>query len=44
MQLYNILSIEIGLSVSILVSFYCHQKSLRKTSIDKIIEWVEIRK
>src|SRR5687767_11734452 len=36
-QLYNILSIEIGLSAS----FYRHQKSPRRTSIDKIIEWVK---
>ncbi|POG81140.1 hypothetical protein GLOIN_2v1510815 [Rhizophagus irregularis DAOM 181602=DAOM 197198] len=40
-QLYNILSIEIGLSASTLASFYRHQKSPRRTSIDKIIEWVE---
>ncbi|CAG8813656.1 36725_t:CDS:2, partial [Racocetra persica] len=40
-QLYNILSIEIGLSASTLANFYRHQKSPRKTSIDKIIEWVE---
>ena len=40
-QLYNILSIEIGLSASTLASFYHHQKSPRRTSIDKIIEWVE---
>ncbi|CAG8810789.1 36728_t:CDS:2, partial [Gigaspora margarita] len=40
-QLYNILLIEIGLSASTLASFYRHQKSPRKTSIDKIIEWVE---
>ncbi|CAG8648695.1 10222_t:CDS:2, partial [Dentiscutata erythropus] len=37
-QLFNILSIEIGLSASTLASFYRHQKSPRKTSIDKIIE------
>ncbi|RGB30697.1 hypothetical protein C1646_765008 [Rhizophagus diaphanus] len=37
-QLYNILSIEIGLSAS---SFYRRQKSPRRASIDKIIEWVE---
>ena len=36
-QLYNILSIEIGLSASTLASFYRH----RRTSMDKIIEWVE---
>ncbi|CAB4485461.1 unnamed protein product [Rhizophagus irregularis] len=40
-QLYNILSIEIGLSASTLASFYRHQKSPRRTSMDKIIEWVE---
>ncbi|GBB84989.1 hypothetical protein RclHR1_11580010 [Rhizophagus clarus] len=40
-QMYNILSIEIGLSASTLASFYRHQKSPRRTSIDKIIEWVE---
>src|SRR6266498_3991643 len=40
-QLYNILSIEIGLSASTLVSFYYHQKSPRRTFMDKIIEWVE---
>ncbi|RIA99446.1 hypothetical protein C1645_811479 [Glomus cerebriforme] len=41
-QLYNILSIEIGLSASTLASFYRHQKSpIRTTSMDKIIEWVE---
>ncbi|RGB21936.1 hypothetical protein C1646_776959 [Rhizophagus diaphanus] len=40
-QLYNILSIEIGLSASTLASFYRHRKSPRRTSIDKIIEWVE---
>ena|SRR5687767_9959460 len=39
-QLYNILSVEIGLSASILASFYRHQKSSR-TSMDKIIVWVE---
>ncbi|RGB28175.1 hypothetical protein C1646_768153 [Rhizophagus diaphanus] len=38
MQLYNILSIEIGLSASTLASFYRHQKS---PSMDKIIEWIE---
>ncbi|CAB4408522.1 unnamed protein product [Rhizophagus irregularis] len=37
-QLYNILSIEIGLSAS---SFYRRQKSPRRASIDKIIERVE---
>ncbi|CAB4404810.1 unnamed protein product [Rhizophagus irregularis] len=37
-QLYNILSIEIGLSAS---SFYHRQKSPRRASIDKIIERVE---
>jgi hypothetical protein len=42
-QLYNILSIEIGLNASILASFYRHQKSPRRTSIDKIIEWVKRR-
>src|ERR1044071_4065590 len=40
-QLYNILSIEIGLSASTLASFYRHQKTPRRTSMDKIIEWVE---
>src|ERR1051325_3429009 len=40
-QMYNILSIEIGLSASTLASFYRHQKSPRRTSMDKIIEWVE---
>ncbi|GBC01497.1 hypothetical protein RclHR1_04200015 [Rhizophagus clarus] len=40
-QMYNILSIEIGLSASTLASFYRHQKSPRRTSIDKIIEWVK---
>ncbi|KAF0467818.1 hypothetical protein F8M41_025935 [Gigaspora margarita] len=40
-QMYNILSIEIGLSASTLASFYRHQKSPRRTSVDKIIEWVE---
>ena len=40
-QLYNILSIEIGLSASTLASFYRHQKIPRRTSMDKIIEWVE---
>ncbi|CAG8549778.1 16026_t:CDS:2 [Cetraspora pellucida] len=38
-QMYNILSIEIGLSASTLASFYRHQKSPRTTSMDKIIEW-----
>ena len=37
-QLYNILSIKIELSASTLASFYHHQKSPRRTSIDKIIE------
>ncbi|PKK63879.1 hypothetical protein RhiirC2_869563 [Rhizophagus irregularis] len=37
-QLYNILSIEIGLSAS---SFYRRQESPRRASIDKIIERVE---
>jgi hypothetical protein len=40
-QLYNILSIKIGLSASTLASFYCHQKSPKRTSMDKIIKWVE---
>ncbi|KAF0484554.1 hypothetical protein F8M41_022968 [Gigaspora margarita] len=40
-QMYNILSIEIGLSASTLASFYRHQKSPRRTSVDKIIELVE---
>ncbi|POG73387.1 uncharacterized protein OCT59_027368 [Rhizophagus irregularis] len=40
-QLYNILSIETGLSASTLASFYRHQKSPRTTSMDKIIAWVE---
>ena len=39
--MYNILSIEISLSASTLASFYHHQKPPRRTSIDKIIEWVE---
>ncbi len=41
MQLYNILSIKIGLSISTLASFYWYQKSPRRISIDKIIEWVK---
>ncbi|KAF0408423.1 hypothetical protein F8M41_008502 [Gigaspora margarita] len=40
-QMYNISSIKIGLSASTLASFYRHQKSPRRTSVDKIIEWVE---
>ncbi|CAB4438740.1 unnamed protein product [Rhizophagus irregularis] len=40
-QLYNILSIETGLSASTLANFYCHQKSPRTTSMDKIIAYVE---
>jgi hypothetical protein len=40
-QLYNILSIETGLSASTLASFYHHQKSPRTTSMDKIIAWIE---
>ncbi|PKY61510.1 hypothetical protein RhiirA4_486581 [Rhizophagus irregularis] len=30
-----------GLNASTLASFYRHQKSPRRTSMDKIIEWVE---
>ncbi|SRR6266542_4217197 len=41
--MYNILSIEIGLSASTLASFYRHQKSPRTTSMDKIIEWLKRR-
>ncbi|CAI2198014.1 1823_t:CDS:1, partial [Funneliformis geosporum] len=37
-QMYNILSIEISLNASTLASFYHHQKSPRRTFIDKIIE------
>ncbi|RGB28626.1 hypothetical protein C1646_767602 [Rhizophagus diaphanus] len=41
MQSYNILSIKIGLNTSTLASFCHHQKSSRRTPIDKIIEWIE---
>ncbi len=42
--MYNILSIKIGLSASILANFYHHQKLPRRISIDKIIKWVEKEK
>ena len=40
-QMYNILSEQIGLSLDTLVSFYCHQRTLRMTTMDKIIPWIE---
>ena len=40
-KMYNALSEEIGLSPATLASFYRHQKSLQKTSLDKIEAWVE---
>jgi hypothetical protein len=40
-QMYNILSDEIGLSPGTLASFYRHQRTPRKTTMDKIIQWIE---
>jgi hypothetical protein len=39
--MYNILSLEIGLSSATLATFYRHQRSLLKTSLDKIETWLE---
>jgi hypothetical protein len=43
LQMYNILSEEIGLSASTLANFYHHQRTPRKTIMDKIIQWIERR-
>ncbi|RHZ69705.1 hypothetical protein Glove_280g66 [Diversispora epigaea] len=40
-KIYNVLSIEINLSSATLASFYRHQKTPLKTSLDKIEAWVE---
>ncbi|CAB5213345.1 unnamed protein product [Rhizophagus irregularis] len=40
-QMYNIISAEIGLSPGTLASFYRHQRIPRKTTMDKIIKWIE---
>jgi len=39
--MYNVLSEEIELSPATLASFYRHQKSPQRTSLDKIETWVE---
>jgi hypothetical protein len=40
-QMYNLLSDEIGLNPATLASFYRHKTTPRKTSMDKIIAWIE---
>ena len=40
-QMYSILSNEIGLSNVTLANFYRHKSVPRKTSMDKIIPWIE---
>ncbi|PKK58472.1 hypothetical protein RhiirC2_763389, partial [Rhizophagus irregularis] len=41
LQMYNIISAEIGLSPGTLASFYRHQRIPSKTTMDKIIKWIE---
>ena len=41
MKIYNVLSEEIELSPATLASFYQHQKSPQKTSLNKIMTWIE---
>ncbi|GET53719.1 hypothetical protein GLOIN_2v906297 [Rhizophagus irregularis DAOM 181602=DAOM 197198] len=40
-RMYNILSDEIGLSPGTLASFYHHRTNPRKTTMNKIIPWIE---
>ncbi|RHZ43816.1 hypothetical protein Glove_853g4 [Diversispora epigaea] len=40
-KLYNFTSEEIGLSTVALATFYRHQKSPQRSSLDKIKNWVE---
>ena len=40
-KMYNVLSEEIELSPATLASFYRHQKSPQRTSLDKIETWIE---
>ncbi|CAG8548503.1 11622_t:CDS:2 [Ambispora gerdemannii] len=40
-KMYNALADEIGLSPATLASFYRHQRSPQRTSLDKIGTWVE---
>jgi hypothetical protein len=40
-KLYNVISEEIGLSTATLATFYRHQKSPQRTSLDKIEDWVD---
>lgn len=40
-NLYQVISIEMGLGASTIASFYRHQIAPRVTSIDKINSWIE---
>ncbi|RGB43676.1 hypothetical protein C1646_749464 [Rhizophagus diaphanus] len=40
-QMFDTLSTEIGLSKSTLANFYRHKTTPMKTSMDKIISWIE---
>ncbi|RHZ85423.1 hypothetical protein Glove_66g170 [Diversispora epigaea] len=40
-KLYNFTSEEIGLSTAALATFYRHQKSPQRSSLDKIKNWIE---